>query len=71
MGLLMTAASADLDEFVGAYRRLRPELRHAVRANLTLLSLIDARAGMPDPRPQRAAVATLLQRVEAGTEESP
>ena len=69
LGLLMTAASADLDEFVGAYGRLRPDLRHAVRSNLTLLSLIDARAGMPDPRPQRAAVAELLRRVEESAEE--
>jgi hypothetical protein len=69
LGLLMTAASADLDEFVGAYGRLRPDLRHAVRSNLTLLSLIDARAGMPDPRPQRAAVADLLRRAEASAEE--
>ncbi len=34
-----------------------------------LLSLIDARVGMPDPRPQRAAVALLLRRVEAGAAE--
>lgn len=69
LGLLMTAAPAALEECVGAYCRLRPDLRHAVRSNLTLLPLIDARAGMPDPRPHRAAVATLLRRLEAGGEE--
>ena len=57
----MTAGPADLDELDGAYRRLRPEHRHAVRSNLTLLSLIEARTGMPDPRPRRADVAALLR----------
>lgn len=66
LGLLMTAGAGDLHELDGAYRRLRPELRHAVRSNLTLLSLIEARTGMPDPRPQRAAVAALLRRLESG-----
>lgn len=66
LGLLMTAGPADLDELDVAYRRLRPELRHAVRSNLTLLSLVEARTGMPDPRPRRAAVAALLRRLEAG-----
>ena len=68
LGLLMTAGPADLDELDGAYRRLRPELRHAVRSNLTLLSLIEARTGMPDPRPRRADVAALLRRLETGDE---
>jgi hypothetical protein len=66
LGLLMTAGPADLDELDGAYRRLRRELRHTVRSNLTLLSLVEARAGMPDPRPQRAGVAALLRRLENG-----
>jgi hypothetical protein len=64
LGLLMTAGPADLDELDGAYRRLRPEHRHAVRSNLTLLSLIEARTGMPDPRLRRvladASVACLV-----------
>jgi len=68
LGLLITTGPADLDEFDGAYRRLRPELRHTVRSNLTLLSLIEARTGMPDPRPRRAAVAALLRRLEKGDE---
>ncbi len=65
LGLLLTAGGADLDEFDEACRRLRPELRHAVRSNLTLLSLLEPRTGMPDPRPQRAAIAALLRRLEA------
>jgi hypothetical protein len=66
LGLLVTAGPADLDELEGAYRCLRPELRHTVRSNLTLLSLIEPRAGMPDPRPRRHAVAALLCRLETG-----
>ena len=56
LGLLVTCGPADLDEFEGQYRRQRPDLRHTVQSNLTLLSLIEPRTGMPDPRPQRAAV---------------
>jgi len=67
----MTAGPADLDELDGAYRCLRPELRHTVRSNLTLLSRIEARDGMPDPRPRRAAVAALLQRPESGIISTP
>lgn len=65
LGLLMTARPFDLDEFASAYRRLDPELRHAVRSNLTVLSLLDRRAGMPDPQAQRALVAGLLGRLDA------
>jgi hypothetical protein len=66
LGLLTAASRADLDEFEAAYRCLRSELRHMVRSNLTLLSLIEPRPGMPDPRPRRADVAALLRRLEAG-----
>ena len=68
LGLLMTAAPGDIDELEAAYRSLRSELRHAVRSNLTLLSLVEPRVGMPDPRPQRAAVAALLRRLEGCNE---
>jgi hypothetical protein len=64
LGLLITAGDADLEEFGGQYLRLRPELRHVVRSNLTLLSLLDARSGMPDPTPRRGAVAATLRRLE-------
>jgi hypothetical protein len=64
LGLLAIAAPADLEELVAGYRRLRPELRHAVRSNLTILSLLEPRNGMPDPRPRRADVAGLLDRLE-------
>jgi hypothetical protein len=71
LGLLMTVKAADLDELATHYRRLDPEIRHAIRSNLTVLSLLDARAGMPDPQPQRALVAALLRRLDAVEEERP
>lgn len=65
LGILTTAAPADVEELEVAYARLRPELRHAVRSNLTILSLLAPRTGMPDPRPRRADVAAVLRRLEA------
>ena len=64
LGLLTMVNAADIDELDTAYRALPAELRHAVRSNLTLLSLLEPRAGMPDPRPWRADVATLLAALE-------
>jgi hypothetical protein len=64
LGLLLTAVSTDFDELDAGYARLRPELRHAVRSNLTVLSLLEPRSGMPDPRPMRATVAAVLGRLE-------
>ena len=70
LGVLGTSAPEDLDELETLYRQLRPELRHAVRSSLTILSLLAPRAGMPDPQPRRAAVAALLRRLEAGEMEA-
>ena len=64
LGLLNTASPVDRDEFCALYQGLRPELRHVVRANVTLLSLMAPRAGMPDPRPHRGDVAALLRRLD-------
>lgn len=62
--LLAAMTPADLDQLERAYLDLPVELRHQVRSNLAILSLLDARPGMPDPRPQRAAVDALLRRLE-------
>ncbi|MBZ0118635.1 MAG: hypothetical protein K8H88_16645 [Sandaracinaceae bacterium] len=64
-GLLSTMSAADVDELAHTYQELPAELRHQVRTNLSILSLIEARPSMPDPGPHRATVATLLVRLEA------
>ena len=69
LGLLGLAQPSDLDELEEAHRRLRLELRHTVRSNLTILSLLEARAGMPDPRSRRADVMALLLRLTSGEPE--
>jgi hypothetical protein len=71
LGVLATSTPEDLDELEALYRRLRPELRHAVRSSLTILSLLAPRPGMPDPQPRRAEVAALLRRLEAAAPEVP
>jgi hypothetical protein len=63
LGLLVTAGPADLAELCDAYGRLRQELRHTVRSNLTILSLLGPRAGMPDPRLRRTEVSEVVGRL--------
>jgi hypothetical protein len=70
LGVLVSSTAADVDELEGSYRGLRAELRHAVRSNLTILSLLAPRAGMPDPGPRRAAVDALLRRLTAADPEA-
>jgi len=65
LGLLGTMGDPDRVELVSSYRGLRPDLRHAVRSNLTILSLLEAREGMPDPRSRRHEVADLLHHLDA------
>lgn len=64
-GLLASMTPADLDQLERTYAKLSAELRHQVRSNLSILSLLDARPGMPDPHAQRAVVDALLRRLEA------
>jgi hypothetical protein len=71
LGVLATSTPDDLDELERLYRGLRPELRHAVRSNLTILSLLSPRSGMPDPLPRRAEVSALLERLTAADPEAP
>jgi hypothetical protein len=63
-GLLLTMSPEDLADMEVTYGRLPAEMRHQVRSNLSILSLLDARPHMPDPRPQRARVDALLRRLE-------
>jgi hypothetical protein len=62
--LLATMTPSDLAELERRYRDLPSDLRHQIRSNLSILSLIEARPGMPDPRPQRPVVDALLHRLE-------
>lgn len=64
LALLLVSRDDDVDEFVSAYRVERPERKHAIRSALTLLSLIEPRAQMPDPTLHRDRVAALLHRLE-------
>jgi hypothetical protein len=66
-GLLATMGESDLDDVFVTIARLSPEGRHAVRANLTVLSLIESRRGMPDPVGARPHVTRLLARIEGST----
>jgi hypothetical protein len=64
-GLFRLMKPADLAELVTGYRSLPHELRHQIRSNLSILSLLTARDGMPDPRAARATIANMLQQMEA------
>ena len=66
LALLTLARAEDLDELESMYRRLSPEMRYAVRSNLSLLSLMEAHPGMPDPTSHRPLIARLLGRLERG-----
>jgi hypothetical protein len=63
--LLAAMPGAGFDQLERMYLDLSIELRHQVRSNLSILSLLDARPGMPDPRPQRSVVDALLRRLAA------
>ena len=67
LGLLLVAHAADLDRLERRYRELGDELRHAIRTNLALLSLLPRMAHMPDPEAHRARVVALLRRLEAAS----
>lgn len=63
-GLLVTAAHADLDEFVSLTAGASADSRHAIRSALTVLSLMAPHGGMPDPGPVRDRVMRLLSSIE-------
>jgi hypothetical protein len=63
-GMLVAATRADLDELENVARGLSAESRHAIRSGLTVLSLMEARPGMPNPAPVRDHVTRLLSRIE-------
>jgi hypothetical protein len=69
MGLLLVTQPADIDELERIYRALPPEQRYTIRSNLSVLSLLEARAEMPDPVPHRAKLAQLMARFEKAPSE--
>jgi hypothetical protein len=71
LGLLLTTGEAELEELESLYRTLPGELRYAVRSNLTILSLLRAHDGMPDPTRHRERVAALLRRLERQEGDTP
>jgi hypothetical protein len=54
----------DLDELIAVIRTLSAESRHTIESSLTVLSLMDGRPGMPDPRRTRVDVTRLLARIQ-------
>lgn len=71
LGLLLVATEDDREELVTSFRALPPDLKQAVRSNLTLLSLLDRTEGMPDPTGERARIAALLAELDHASEGSP
>jgi hypothetical protein len=69
LALISLAEVEDLAEFTASLATLAPEWRHAVASNLTVLSLLSPRAGMPDPTKERDRVAALLSRLRPLTED--
>lgn len=65
LALLTLVQEAELEELARAYATLAPELRYGVLSNLTVLSLMEGRPGMPDPAPHREKIARLLRRLES------
>ena len=63
-GMLVTATPADLDELVALAQEVSAESRYAICSGLTVLSLMEARPGMPDPTSVRSQVTRLLSRIE-------
>jgi hypothetical protein len=63
-GLLCHMGESEVARAMELIQSLTPELRHAVRSNLTILSLLGARPSMPDPRLVRESVARLLRELE-------
>jgi hypothetical protein len=64
-GILASGRIVDVDEVVRVVRSLTEEAQDAVRANLTVLSLLEPAKDMPDPVPLRPIILHLLQSLEA------
>lgn len=63
LGLLIQMDALAIDELLSEIAALSPDLRHHIRSNLTLLSLLRPHRGMPDPIAGRRLVEALLDRL--------
>jgi hypothetical protein len=68
LALLLVIERADVEDAVADFARLTAEQRNAAIGNLTVLSLMKARPGMPDPTPHRRMISELLDRLDAVAE---
>jgi hypothetical protein len=64
LGLLLVATPGDMGEAQEVFEGLAADLQYTARSNLTVLSLLQPRAGMPDPTQHRRRVGELLDRLE-------
>jgi hypothetical protein len=63
-GMLVIITDDDIDELVRVAAGLTPEARYALCSSLSVLSLMEGRAGMPNPVLVRETVRTVLSRIE-------
>ena len=68
LALLLVMAEHEIEDAVAGFSRLSAEQRNAAVSNLTVLSLLEARSGMPDPAPHRLRISRLLGRLDAAME---
>ncbi len=68
---LAVSNDVDIGVPVSSHAEVKARLRHPLRSNLTILSLMEPRSEMPDPQPRRAQVAALLRGLEAGSGDRP
>jgi len=64
LGLLLLCTESDREELVAQYCKLQAEEQYAVRSGLSMLSLLEPRAHMPDPTSHRGLIAGLMARLE-------
>jgi hypothetical protein len=65
LAMLLVCERSDQEELVMLYHSLPEELRYSARSGLAALSLLEPRAQMPDPVPNRSLLARLLAEFEA------
>jgi hypothetical protein len=64
-GLLAVSGPEEVEAIARLSLDLSAESRHSIRSALTVLSLMEPHAGMPDPGPVRDRVRQVLSAIEA------